>query len=128
MENIIEALSIFSDAELKQEIKRREAMNSLKIINKVFAVVCDYYSVTEKAVLNKGEKGFARGKGPVRNAKRVIMYILRFECGMKTHKVGLFMSKNHSTITVATNKVKGEMEVSPRYEKEINHLIELIKQ
>jgi len=126
METIIKALLEFSDEELIQEINRRKTMKRLKKVNKVFKIVCEYYSVTEASVLDRGEKGFARGTGPVRNAKRALMYILRFEYDYKTEKVGLLMGKNHSTVTIASNKVKGEMEVNPNYKKEINFLITLI--
>ena len=128
MNGLIEQLEKFSTPELEQELKRRKTMNALSVTNKVFEVVCNYYGTTEKAVMYKGEKGFARGVGPVRNAKRALMYIFYLHYDYTAAKTGLIMKKNHSTCLVSANKVRDEMQVNPRYRKEINFLIKLIKQ
>lgn len=127
MKGLIEKLSNFTTRELKQEIKRRKVIEKLDLINKTFEVVCKHYKVTEKAVMYKGEKGFARGAGPVRNAKRALMYIFHHEQGNTAVETGNIMGKEHSTCTVSSNKVKDEIEVNPNYKKEITFLIEQIK-
>lgn len=127
-EGIIEKLKKFTTSELEQEIKRRKVIAYNELINKTFTIICKYYNVTEASVIAKrlrtGSKGL--GIGPVRNAKRALIYIFHHKQGKTSEKTGLIMNKNHSTCTVSANKTKGEMEVNPNYRKEINFLIKQI--
>ena len=127
MNNLIDALSSFSLAELKQEINRREILKRMELINITFRVVCKYYNTTEKSVMYKGKKGFAKGTGPIRNAKRALFYIFHYYHKKTAEETGKIMDKSHSTCTVSANKVKGEMEVSLKFKEEIEFLIKCIE-
>ncbi len=129
MGDIIKELSKFSMGELKIEIKRRTILEREDLINKTFDIVCKYYETTQRAVTTKSSaKSRGHGMTNERQCKRALCYIFHHEQGYTTHKTGAIMNRAHSTCTVSANKALAEMGVSPKYKKEIESLIKLIKQ
>lgn len=130
LEGVLNTISMHSDLkqkgvslnEVKQLVKNSVKPKKVVSVDTVVKLISDYYNIDEQIIYDK-----TRRKEIVR-ARQIIMFILREDFNESYPAIGAKLGgKDHTTVIHSYEKIRGEININPHLQKELDDIRILFK-
>ena len=90
-------------------------------IDKIFELISEKYGVSEEDIRSK------KRNDNIAKARHLCIYLIRHLTELSLSDIGKIFSRDHATVIASTKFIKGQMDIVPGMESEVNELISTLK-
>ena len=90
-------------------------------IDKIFELIAEKYGVSEEDIRSK------KRNDNIAKARHLCIYLIRQLTELSLSDIGKIFSRDHATVIASTKFIKGQMDIVPGMESEVNELISTLK-